>query len=343
MKKFDKIVIFGNGTDWCEKSLSDLIHRESVLFINGKIPVENNVLNKLANIHYSHKLNSIVNLPGKSIWFNQFDEYINERLKISGDSVFLFYDRNRFSYDADFLKYLRSRYPGIKLAYIFTNIVKYTAATEFGYLSRLNDWYDVVYAFDPKDAKRYGFSYSPLIYDADPLYDKDTMESKENLVFYVGQAKDRLPGLLSCYEKLKQLGIKTDFHIANVKESDAKYSDEIVYNKFITYDECVKSIQRATCLIDVIQGESTGLTIKTCEAVCYNKKLITTNKNVSTYPFYDPRFIRIVESPDDIDEGFFVENREVHYSETGMSVFSASGFLDRLNKIKELRSSNEYE
>ena len=156
------------------------------------------------------------------------------------------------------------------------------------------------------------------------------------MVFYVGQAKDRLPGLLSCFEKLKQLGIKTDFHIANVKEEDIKYSDEIIYNKFMTYAECVDSIQKATCLIDVIQGESTGLTIKTCEAVCYDKKLITTNKHVVEYPFYDPRYIRVVESPDDIDESFFIENRDVHYSEEGKAYFSADSFLKRVeDELKE--------
>ena len=89
----------------------------------------------------------------------------------------------------------------------------------------------------------------------------------------------------------------------------------------MTYDECVNSIQKATCLIDIIQGESTGLTIKTCEAVCYNKKLITTNKHVAKYPFYDPRYIKIVNSPDDIDESFFFENRDVHYSENGRNLF----------------------
>lgn len=334
MKQFDNLVVLGNGTDWCEKSLACLIKRQDVLFINEKMLVDGKVLNMLANIHYSRKLNKIVHLPFKSIWFNQFDHYINKRMNISEDSVVLIYDRNRFAYDEKFLHYLRIKYKGIKLAYIFTNIVKYTAAMELGYLHKLNDWYDVVYAFDPEDAKKYGFAYSPLIYDADPTYDKKSKESKENIVFYVGQAKDRLSGLLSCFEKLKKLGIKTDFHIANVKEADIKYANEITYNQFMTYDQCVDSIQRATCLIDVIQSESTGLTIKTCEAVCYDKKLITTNKHVKEYPFYDSRYIRIVESPDDIDEEFFSRNRDVHYSQDGKNVFSATSFLEKIGKLR---------
>ncbi len=332
--KIKNVVILGNGTDWCEKSLMGLKNNPNVFVINDKIIIAGNIFKKLVNAHYSHRINQRINLPFKFIWYSKFNAYINNHRRLTGNTIIVFYDRNRFAYDNKFLLYLRKKYSGIKLAYIFTNIVKYTAATELGYLDKLNDWYDVVYAFDPEDAKRYGFSYSPLIYDADPSYDRKVKESKENVVFYVGQAKDRLPGLLSCFEKLRQLGIKTDFHIAKVQETDIKYEDEIIYNKFMTYDECVDSIQKATCLIDVIQGESAGLTIKTCEAVCYDKKLITTNKHVMEYPFYDPRYIRIVESPDDIDEAFFNENRDVHYSQAGKNVFSAASFLARLDELK---------
>ena len=111
-----------------------------------------------------------------------------------------------------------------------------------------------------------------------------------------------------------------------------KYSGEIEYNKFMTYEECVSSIQRATCLVDIIQGDSTGLTIKTCEAVCYDKKLITTNKHVVEYPFYDPRFIKVIDSSNDIDESFFCNNKDVQYSEEGKRYFSADKFLERIEK-----------
>lgn len=332
--KEQNIVFLGNGTDWCEKSLIGFRNYPKVSVINEKIIIDGRIASKLVNLHYSHRINEKIELPFKSIWYRGFDAYINKHHKLTDDTVVVFYDRNRFAYDDSFLSYLKKKYPRIKLAYIFTNIVKYTAAMELGYLHKLNDWYDVVYAFDPEDAKKYGFAYSPLIYDADPTYDKKSKESKENIVFYVGQAKDRLSGLLSCFEKLKELGIKTDFHIANVKEADIKYANEITYNQFMTYDQCVDSIQRATCLIDVIQGESTGLTIKTCEAVCYDKKLITTNKHVKEYPFYDSRYIRIVESPDDIDEEFFSRNRDVHYSQDGKNVFSATSFLEKIGELR---------
>lgn len=334
-----KYIIFGNGYEWCEISLQKIINRNDTVFTN-ELPVKGNITKFFSMFILSDRLKNFIPKFFKTLIYN---EIINElglkKIDVNSQIVFIIFDGNRLGNQNVFFDFIKDHYKFSKFIYVFTNIVKITEASGRGYIDKLNDWYDVVFAFDPEDAKKYGFSYSPLIYDADPNYKREEKESKEDLVFYVGQAKDRLPGLLSCFEKLKQLGIKTDFHIANVKEEDIKYSDKITYNKFMTYAECVESIQKATCLIDVIQGESTGLTIKTCEAVCYDKKLITTNKHVVEYPFYDPRYIRVVESPDDIDESFFTENKNVHYSEEGKAYFSADSFLERLHNELENRES----
>lgn len=331
-----KLFILGNGVDWCRKSLYGLIKREDIYLLNEKLPVNGTMKKRLARLFFSDTLNRKIKLPFKKLFYNQVILEIKQ-FSNNDDVNILIFDHNKFGGNISFIKKLRKQKKVKNIIYIFTNIAKFTAAYEYGYIDDLNDWYDVVFAFDLEDAKKYNFSYSPLIYDADESYNKQLKESKDDLVFYVGQAKDRLSGLLSCFEKLKKLGIKTDFHIANVSENDIKYADEITYNKFMTYDQAVDSIQKATCLIDVIQGDSTGLTIKTCEAVCYDKKLITTNVHVKEYPFYDPRYIRVIESEDDIDEAFFKENTDVHYSEEGKKYFSAESFLQRIDKALERR------
>lgn len=321
-----KLIVLGNGTDWCEQSLCKLREYNFVKFDNRRVPINNDYLSKIARIHFSYKINNFVNIPFKSIWYSR----IAKSLDIVDGAVLLIYDRNIFGADFRFLNYIRQEYDDIKIVYLFTNICKYTLANEKNYLDKLNFWYDIVFAFDPEDAKKYNFVYSPLIYDKDSKFNESKLE--ENLVFYVGKAKDRLSNLISCYEKLRDLGINTEFHIANVCETDIKYSNDIVYNKFMDYSECVNAIQRSTCLIDIIQGGSTGLTIKTCEAICYNKKLITTNKHIKDYPFYDSRYIRVIESLEDIDEDFFKNNKEVHYSNEGKYFFSADAFIERLEK-----------
>ena len=325
-----KLFILGNGVDWCEKSLQGMLKHKNVYLVNKKIPVYGKIKTRIAKIYFSNKINSKFKLPFKTFWYKDMKKNIKENVSINDEICVLIYDHNVFGGEKTFLKYLKKHFKNIKLAYIFTNIVNYTAAKEKKYLDKLNSWYDIVFAFDPKDAEKYNFEYSPLIYDADNWYNKIDTESKDNLVFYVGQAKDRLEVLLKSYERLKKIGVKCDFHIATVPDGNKKYENEIVYNKFMSYNDVVNCIKKATCLIDIIQGDSTGLTIKTCEAVCYDKKLITTNKHVKEYPFYNPRYIRVMESINDIDLDFFNENTNVHYSKEEKDYFSADSFLEKL-------------
>ena len=325
-----KLFIFLNVNEWCSVTLNKLTQKRNVYLINDVLPLVR--FKHLAKIHYSHKLNHYCDIPLKAIWFHRVCKFIEENADRNDEIVLLIYDWNYFGSTKQFPKYIRKHFNKIKIAYIFTNIVKGSFAYSRSYVNNLNIWYDVIFAFDLEDAKKYSFSYSPLIYDADPKYCREIDEAHEDIVFYVGQAKDRLEGLLNGYSRIRSLGIKCDFHIANVDETDKKYDNEIVYNKIMSYSEAVDRIKKSTCLIDIIQGDSTGLTIKTCEAVCYDKKLITSNKHVVEYPFYDSRYIRVIESSDDIDLGFFLDNKEVHYSKEGKQYFSADMFLERLNK-----------
>lgn len=336
-----RLVILGNGTDWCEKSLAQFQIYENVGVLNYRFPINGALKTKIARVHFSEKINKHFQLPLKNLWYGSFLQVLDLKEQKSEQVCLLIYDHNKLGGEHSFLEYTRKINPNIKICYIFTNIIRYSAAESKGYVDKLNEWYDAVFAFDPEDAVKYGFSYSPLIYDAEPDYNKCEKESEENLVFYVGQAKDRLEMLLSCHEKIRQLGIACDFHIANVPEDKITDAPGIVFNQFMTYENAVQSIQKSTCLLDAIQGNSTGLTIKVCEAVCYNKKLITTNQHVKDYPFYDPRYIRVIESTDDIDEAFFTENRDVQYPESGRAYFSADGFWTRLWETLDKNKSDE--
>ena len=251
-----------------------------------------------------------------------------ERYK-NKESVLIIYDQNMVGGDSSFIKHIRKKYPNCHMIYMFTNIARISAASINGYLNDLKGWYDIVCAFDPKDAIKYGFEYCPLIYD------KTCIESNENenCVFYLGLAKDRLEMLIDVFHKIDEMGVKTDFNIVNVDEKYQKFGDKIKYNKRMSYREALNHIAKSTCLIDVIQGESEGLTIKTCEAVAYKKKLITTNKHVKDYPFYDSRYIRIIESPDDITDSFFEENKKVEYPADGRDYFSSERFLERIEEL----------
>ena len=331
----EKVVILGNGQDWCLRSLSGFEQFENVKIINSKYACNlKGLLKSIAKIHFSYKLNKIINLPFKSLWFKKILKDIN----IEGDKrlIIIIYDRNLMANNEKFIKYLRKKIPNCKLVYMFTNIVKISGASDNNFVLKLNDNYDIVYAFDPNDAKRYNFYYSPLIYS----YNKKDIKEK-NQVFYVGRAKDRYAMLIDVYERIRELNIDRKFYIFGVDEEKQINKTEIEYNKYISYDECLKNIQESSCLIDIIQGESEGFTIKTCEAIFYDKLLITTNKNVKNAPFYDERYILVIDSAKDINRDFFKNAKNVKYSEKGKAYFSVDTYLNNLYNDLKINIHNE--
>lgn len=322
----EKIVVLGNGEDWCEKSLTDFKKMENVKIINRKYLYNfDKFASLLIKIHFSYKLNKIVNLPFKYIWIKKVMEAIDIEKTDNQNIIFIIYDRSFLSNNISFLKCLRKKYINCKLVYMFTNIVNISGASDNNFVSKLSEYYDIVYAFDPEDAKKYNFKYSPLLYSLNP----QEVEEKEQ-VFYVGRAKDRYSMLIETYEKIKELNIDRNFYIFGVPEKEQKYVEDIKYNKYISYDDCLKKIQQSNCLIDIIQSNSCGFTIKTCEAVYYDKLLITTNENVKQAPFYDERYILVINSAEDITKEFFENAKSVKYSDEGKAYFSIEKYLNVL-------------
>lgn len=234
-----KLIILGNGVDWCEKSLQGISKFDNIYLINKKIPVDGNLKGKIAKIFFSHKLNSKFKIPFKSFWYRDIKKYIINHIDVNDELCILIYDHNVFGGEITFFNYLKKEFRNIKLAYIFTNIVDISYASSNNFVEKLNKYYDVVYAFDPDDAIKYNFKYSPLIYSTNYMNGLQ----KKNQVFYVGKAKDRLDMLIKIFERLMELGIETKYYIFDVPLEKQVYTDKIKYNQYLTYEECLKNIQ----------------------------------------------------------------------------------------------------
>jgi hypothetical protein len=248
-------------------------------------------------------------------------------LNSKAENVIIFYDWNYLPTDKKFLDGIRKKDPNAKLVYVFTNIVKITGANKWGILDKLNEWFDAVFAFDPEDAKRYGFHYNRLIYTT-PKLDGDIKEDID--LFYIGKAKDRLDSLLEVFEKAYSEGLKCDFSIVDVPEEKQRHSDLIRYNVKIPYEEVIKKIRRSKCLVDVIQGESSGLTIKTVESVVYDKKLLTTNENIRNEIFYKDQNMMIYDSNKSIRD--FLSVPMIPNTQEEKYIFSPDNLLELIDK-----------
>jgi len=319
-----KYTILANSLEWCKYSWLGALKDKNIHYIHDPHPFKRgSLMNFLWKIHY-HFWGKHFFLPFKSIWYKAMLKSYG--LTPDEQNRIILYDRNILSTDFHFWAYVRNALPDVKIVYLFSNVVRVSGASDYGIIEKLNDVFDIVFAFDKKDAERYSFSYNPLIYTE--FHGEGTVKLPHCHLFYLGLAKDRLDDLIEIFEKAQKEGLKCDFHIVGVPTELQKYSDEIVYNKPMQYAEALNHIKAADCLVDIIQKNSYGLTIKTCEAVIYEKKLITSNQMVVEEKFYHPENIMVYNANANLKE--FIEKPIVHYGEVGKNVFSPYNLFNEI-------------
>lgn len=317
-----KFVVLGNGNDWCEISYADIKKNPNAKLMNRRLPCPyDKFLSRIAKLHYSQTLSHYFDLPWKEKWFSYFAKCMclneNERL------VIIVFDKHLFANDINFLSFLKRHFKNVKLVYVFTNIFLKSGAFANNFLNEIKKYYDLVYTYDFGDADKYDFQYFPNVYSA--MRNPSIISTRK--CFFVGKAKDRLNMLLSVYERMKSTGIDCDFHIVGVPLEKQQYKESIVYNKVLPYKQVVEKVQESCCLLDITQGESEGFTLRVNEAVYYDKLLITNNKSVKKAPFYNPDYIKIISSPEDIDQTVFEKWKSVNYSLEDKKYFAVESFL----------------
>lgn len=315
-------IVLSGGFEWCYYCWKDYVTtHDNVRFYRYRFPLEcQQYLIKFIKKIYHPKGYCFLRPAIRPILLYSLP------LRKGNENVVIFYDWNYLPTDKKYLDGIRKIDPQVKLVYVFTNIVKITGANKWGILDKLNKWFDAVFAFDPLDAKRYGFHYNRLIYTT-PKEDPEIFE--DNDLFYIGKAKDRFDILMEIYEKACDEGLKCDFTIVDVPKEMQRHSDVIRYNVNVSYGEVIKRIKRSKCLVDVIQGESSGLTIKTVESVVYDKKLLTTNENVKNECFYKNQNIMIYDKNISIRD--FLNQPSIHNTFEDKHVFSPDNLFEQID------------
>ena len=131
-------------------------------------------------------------------------------------------------------------------------------------------------------------------------FDKDS--TIENDICFIGLAKNRLDDIYRAFEILRSNNYKCDFHLVGVKKNERRYLDEIHYSKNISYMKNLEYISKSKSILEIMQKRGYGHTLRMCEAVMFDKILITNNTEVQKLPFYDPDKIVSISNVSKIDK-----------------------------------------
>lgn len=197
---------------------------------------------------------------------------------------------------------------------------------------KIESYFDTIYSFDRVDTLNdNNLKFKPLFYRSE--YKKD--ESSHSFLFdlfFIGWAhSDRATLLQKIASNLKEQKLKVKFFIFVGKMSyyiskSIRAVRSMTIRNPISPKEVVKYSIQSRAILDLAHPLQTGLTMRTIEVLFgVNRKLITTNKDIANYSFYNENNILIINRenleipksffekdfipyPKEFIESFFIEN-----------------------------------
>ncbi len=164
---------------------------------------------------------------------------------------------------------------------------------------RIKNIFDKVYSFDTEDCKRYGFDLLTNFYYFDEI------PATVNNNVYCLLTNDKRTAVVERMGKyLNERGIANTLKVFCYKPAVTAYVLQI--HQVIPYEIMLKEIAASSVLVEIQKEEQQGLTFRPFEALGLSKKLITNNKHIKEYDFYDANNICIIDNEDiNIPNGFF--------------------------------------
>ena len=152
--------------------------------------------------------------------------------------------------------------------------------------------FDMVISYDKGDARMYNYVYHPTFMSKIPL---EKVEEDHSDFCFVGLPKNRLDKIYDVYLYLSSLGYKCDFVISGLKGKEQRISGIKYIGHDMSYYDYLQHVVNSDCIVEIMQENAQGFTLRTWEALLYNKKLLTNNADVENTNFYNPSQIIVFD------------------------------------------------
>lgn len=222
--------------------------------------------------NYYSKENSLLfkvikklNLPFLNIYFGEWKNVLNQYKTI------ILFDNG---FDNQIPKYIRRKNKNIKIILFYWNEILPHAKKFLN-----NKFVDEYWTFDINDAKLYNMKYNPQFYS----YKVELPKCKiTNDIIFLGKNKGRKAALLDLKKQLEKVNVRCNFEIIDDNCQG------------LSYDDYLKEVSCSKCILEFNSFSQVGLTLRSMEALFFSKKLITNNKNIINYDFYNKKNIFVI-------------------------------------------------
>jgi hypothetical protein len=293
-------VIFGDNWDLYKVSYNDIIGLENVRYVATPYIFRSTINKFLFRFHWSPKINKIINLPFKSIWNSGYYKF---DFPNCNPICFVFFSHWSEYEQKGFVKFLRRKYQQSKMVIFFQDLIDSKKNYD---IKHVKDVFDLVLSFDQAESEKYGLEYHQLVFSFSPI-NKSTLINDTD-VYFLGKVKNRLDDIITIFEYLKSKNLKCDFYLVGVEPSKQVYPDEIHYIENMSYLQNLQHVVSSRFLLEIMQQGGHGYTQRMCEAIAYDKKIITNNVEVKKAPFYNEKYISVYSDATDIDISFLKDS-----------------------------------
>jgi len=306
----------------CVKDLESL---DYVHIVSYPLDYASQFLRNLFYLHHYPKINRIVSLPFKSVWYpyyfkNPFADNKPLCFVISGTYL-----------PVSYLRYLKKTYPDCKLVRIHRDLISLWKVQTPQYTPEVyEELFDLRMSFDEDEAKQYGF---PYFVEIESKIDVPLSENYPiSDIFFAGRAKDRLPKLMNIYHKLSEKGLHVSYYLTGVPNDKKVNLPGIEYgDRNMQYSEMLRRSVNSRCILEINQEGAVGYTSRFLEAVIYNKRLVTDNVSIRNTKFYNPDYIQCLENVEDIDPMFVLQDTPIDYEYN--NEFSPINLIHQIDEI----------
>lgn len=188
--------------------------------------------------------------------------------------------------------------------------------------------FDICFSFDESDCHNFCFKKLDNFY-----FSNKKSVATEFDVFFLGTYDNRFPDLIQILRYLKTLSLNVGARLlgAHKNEIPIDLIDEIsVTNEIVPFSESTKYSLKSKIVLDLAHANQRGLSFRAFEALGFNKKLITTNKEILGYDFYNSNNICVLDTKNLIVSKDFISTPYQHISDDIKLKYHISNWIQNL-------------
>ena len=257
----------------------------------------NRFLQTLFRLHWSYRINKIIHLPFKRIWFRKIYRQDFENKK---PLCFVYLGGNSIRFDGGLTDYIRKQSSQNRQVILHMDLISKKCNYDYELLSKK---VDASITYDKGEAEKFGIHWYPM-----RIYAKqETVSEPEKFdfdLYFLGAVKDRFKQILEVYDRVSSTGLCCCFLLVGVPKEKQVERAGITYSDGISYEENLRYVQRTKCILEIGQIGAVANTLRLDEAVTYHRKLLTNCAAVKKSDYYIPETMSVFSSDKDIDLEF---------------------------------------